>query len=275
MSKYAFVFDLDGTLLRNDNTIHPLTLKMLQKRHQNGDILAIATGRGIKKCLDVMQELPFLNYFFTSNSTVMKNLKTNQITVNGNLELDAYEFLKNLAIKENLIMQMDTLEDSYILYDPNKHAHLVDPNRLMDLQSAVLSTWENADQGIYQRKETILQIALRTNEAISEKYLKATKENLGKKYEVVLTNKIFVDINPKNISKALAIEYIKKHHPDTEIFAFGDSSNDYKMLEAADFAITLENATNDLKEIANVIIGDNNTDSIGTFLQGLDKEQDE
>lgn len=48
--------------------------------------------------------------------------------------------------------------------------------------------------------------------------------------------------------------------------AFGDNFNDISMLEAAGTGVAMGNADDAVKARANIVIGDNTTDSIAQFI---------
>ena len=50
------------------------------------------------------------------------------------------------------------------------------------------------------------------------------------------------------------------------VIAFGDNYNDISMLEAAGTGVAMGNADDEIKARANVVIGDNTTDSIAKFI---------
>ncbi|MBD4429603.1 HAD hydrolase family protein, partial [Xanthomonas citri pv. citri] len=50
------------------------------------------------------------------------------------------------------------------------------------------------------------------------------------------------------------------------VVAFGDSFNDISMLEAAGTGVAMGNADDAVKARANIVIGDNTTDSIAQFI---------
>ncbi|MGK3329956.1 HAD hydrolase family protein, partial [Escherichia fergusonii] len=50
------------------------------------------------------------------------------------------------------------------------------------------------------------------------------------------------------------------------VIAFGDNYNDISMLEAAGTGVAMGNADDAVKERANIVIGDNTTDSIAQFI---------
>ena len=53
------LFDLDGTLLRNDKTLSEYTLEILSKCKECGYITGISTSRGEQNCLSFLRELKF------------------------------------------------------------------------------------------------------------------------------------------------------------------------------------------------------------------------
>lgn len=50
------------------------------------------------------------------------------------------------------------------------------------------------------------------------------------------------------------------------VVAFGDNFNDVSMLEAAGTGVAMGNADDAVKARANIVIGDNTTDSIAQFI---------
>ena len=50
------------------------------------------------------------------------------------------------------------------------------------------------------------------------------------------------------------------------MIAFGDNFNDISMLEAAGTGVAMGNADDAVKARANIVIGDNTTDSIAKFI---------
>ena len=51
------LFDLDGTLLRNDKTISEYTLEILSKCREYGYLIGISTSRGEQNCLGFLRKM--------------------------------------------------------------------------------------------------------------------------------------------------------------------------------------------------------------------------
>lgn len=80
------------------------------------------------------------------------------------------------------------------------------------------------------------------------------------------------DIMREGVTKASAIEKLAEHLEiqKEEIIAIGDGGNDIEMLQTAGLRIAMKNATEKLKEIADIVtLQDNNEGGVGYILNDL------
>ena len=71
---------------------------------------------------------------------------------------------------------------------------------------------------------------------------------------------------PQNASKASAIVQLKQMLGCDHLVVFGDGINDIDMFQIADEAYAVENAVQELKDIANQVIEDNDHDGVARWL---------
>ena len=76
----------------------------------------------------------------------------------------------------------------------------------------------------------------------------------------------WLEIMPKDASKANAIRQLKEFLGCERVVAFGDGINDVDMFLLADEAYAVENACDELKAYATGVIGSNNEDAVAKFL---------
>ena len=107
-----------------------------------------------------------------------------------------------------------------------------------------------------------------------------SKEELLPIYEEVKTLKDFrcifqqelyrpeywLEIMPKNASKAHGMQKLKELLHCDRVVVFGDALNDLPMFEAADEAYAVANAAEELKQAATGIIGSNEQDGVANWL---------
>ena len=76
-----------------------------------------------------------------------------------------------------------------------------------------------------------------------------------------------IEIYSHTASKANGAKEVKEIVGAETITAFGDNLNDIIMLKGADVAVAVENSVPQVKEIADVIIGNNNDNSVVKYIQ--------
>ena len=64
----------------------------------------------------------------------------------------------------------------------------------------------------------------------------------------------------------IQLKKIKEYVKADKVVAFGDNLNDIIMLNGADTAVAVENAVQQVKEIADIIIGNNNDNSVVKYI---------
>ena len=71
---------------------------------------------------------------------------------------------------------------------------------------------------------------------------------------------------PKSTSKANAVLRLKEYLKAERVVVFGDGKNDVDMFEIADECYAVENAVEELKNIATAVIQSNNEDGVAKWL---------
>lgn len=78
--------------------------------------------------------------------------------------------------------------------------------------------------------------------------------------------KSLIEVFAPGVSKAAAVRRMARHLGADTVVAFGDNLNDLPMLREADVAVAVENALDEVKKEADVIIGPNYTDSVARYI---------
>ena len=76
-----------------------------------------------------------------------------------------------------------------------------------------------------------------------------------------------VEVFAEGVSKANGMLKLKDMLGADRIVAFGDNLNDIPMLQAADMAVAVANAQDEVKAVADVVIGPNTADSVMHFIK--------
>ena len=122
---------------------------------------------------------------------------------------------------------------------------------------------------IKQRGEPVEKINLRY--ATKRKRKKVCRLLAQFPVEATTTMGYDVEISAKGITKAAGLKALCQHlsiSPE-QVIAAGDSNNDLEMLKYAGFAIVMENANDDIKEVADKVAPDVKEDGLATALIDL------
>lgn len=275
LANKVLAFDLDGTILRKDNTLHPETEKMLMEAKRFGSTNVIATGRGLLKVIPLINNgvLKYIDYLVCSNGALTFDLEKNETTILGSIGMDAFEAMLQKAKEEELIFSVDTDAFNGTIIFSNDGSELPSwlENETMDLAILNRFTEDQVRVALEEENASITQVAIRSPRNKAEKNTKEMQRILGDKYQVVLTNSVYTDVNKKGISKFQGLLYLcqQLNLKIEDVIAFGDSGNDTEMLTKCGIGIAMGNATKDAKQAADFVIGDHEDDAIGEAINYL------
>ena len=80
------------------------------------------------------------------------------------------------------------------------------------------------------------------------------------------SGKSLIEVFAPGVSKAAAVRRMAERLGAGRIVAFGDNLNDLPMLREADVAVVVENALDEVKKEADLLIGPNYTDSVARYI---------
>ena len=264
-----YVTDLDGTLLRSDATLSPYTISTINRLTEQGLAFTYATARSIESARPIAGELNLRLPAITRNGAVLADNATGKHLEKALFTEEEVALLKKLLpelprcgfvscflgeemfktyVPGNLVPGMVQYAD-YYRDDPKmkpvktlEEMFFGQPGyvTLIDDREKAAKIYEKVRQ--YPGWECIFQ-----------------KDTYWDEY--------WVEVCPRNCTKAKAILKMKEQYGFRKVVAFGDSVNDMPMFRAADEAYAVANALEALKEIATGVIGSNDEDAVARFLE--------
>jgi len=264
--KILYVSDLDGTLLRSDETLSKYTSQTLNELVNKGLLFSYATARSYQTAHKVTKEL---------------NAKIPLITYNGSFIIDnqTKEVLLSHSFDFNKIKE--TLDDliSHHIY-PIVYSYIDNEEKFSYLESQVtrgMKDFIDSRKGDPRhRKVTAVQSLYEGNIFYiscidDENKLVSMYQKYRDKYHCIFQKDIYsheqwLELLPLNVSKANAIKQLKEYLQCDKVVAFGDGKNDIEMFQEADECYAVANAVDELKAIATSIIDDHNDDGVVKWL---------
>ena len=258
----VFVFDLDGTLMNDEEEIPEKNLEAIRKLIGRFEIV-IASGRMLKSILNVERK-----YFDREFPTIAYNggmiyVPEKGVVFKKNLNVDlAKRILKDLRdLKVHRQVYIDDVlyaeEDNREVREYAKHSS-VDFYVVKDLLELV------------SKKAPTKILAID-----EEKVLESIKEKLRRKYKDEL--KIFksfptyLEFVPKDVDKGTGLRYLKEIFgwKKEEIVSFGDNENDIALFRESGLKVAVANAVDELKEVADVVAPSNNQAGVADIIFDL------
>ena len=237
--KIAF-FDIDGTLIDMDKKhVSDKMIETLNRLKENNILICIATGR------TPMTLPPFPGVEFDAF-----------LTFNG-----SYCFTREQTIFSNPIPSDDVqriIDNAASIHRPVSLAtkeRLAANGRdkdLVDYYAIAKQEVEVADDFKKVAEEEIYQIMLGCREEEYQQLLKGVHNA-----RIAAWWDRAVDVIPAGSGKGIGVEKILKyyHLSKCEAIAFGDGNNDIEMLQAVGKRVAMENASKQLKQIADDVCG--------------------
>ncbi len=252
MDYKILLFDLDGTLLRSDKTISEHTLEVLRKCREKGLLIGVSTSRSEKNSLKFIAEL-CPNIIISSGGALVKyNNKYVHIAEFSVEETRDMIQLARAICGADCEITIDTLDEHYWNYK-------IDPNQIDASWGESIYT----DFTDFSQKSLKMCVEIFDPDAATE-----LAEKLSDCDCVKFVDGEWYKFTKKNATKEKAILKLCeacKISPDN-IIAFGDDLVDIGMLQLCGKGIAMGNALDEVKNIADVVIGSNDEEGIAEYL---------
>jgi Cof subfamily protein (haloacid dehalogenase superfamily) len=254
------LFDLDGTLLNSQRHIPDSTRAVLKEWMDRGKQVGLATGRSLRSALPYAQSID-------ANGPL--------ILFNGGLVWDP---VASSPIAQKLVPREDAVSALGIAAELGIHANLYLGDTIAIAHASATSRESEGKDGVAHTVVGDLGSfctgepykVLLIDEAGQFEDFKARFRAAAKTpCTLVHSEPTYLEVLPAGVCKGSALPAVEEHTgiPASRIMAFGDGLNDIELLTASGCGVAMGNALDPVKERADVVIGDCDTDAIERFLR--------
>ena len=264
--KTLYVSDLDGTLLRSDETISEYTAQTINRLTTEGMLFSYATARSyhtakkVTKGLEAKIPLIVYNGAFILDNVTGEVMCSNFFGEEAKVILD--DFIGN-GLYPIVYSYIDCVEKFSFIPDKCSRAQTEFlESRRGDIRTNVVLETEQLYAGdifyftCIDEKERL--------EPLYERYKDSCHCVFQKD---IYSGEQWLEIMPLAASKSNAIRQLKNYLGCEKVVVFGDAINDLDMFQMADECYAVANAAPELKEIATQVIGGNNEDGVVKWLE--------
>ncbi len=261
--------DLDGTVFNDQKEITPRTLAAIQAALQKGVVVLPATGRTVAGVPEQFIKIPGVRYALTSNGASVVDLQTQEKLVNlpfdAALAQRAYDVvapfggMMSIFIDGNSYTTSENAESSLDMVPPNLRDYFRTTRIEVPDMHATMQQYPNDVE-----KFSIMYRTEAERNAAWQAVAKACPE-----IEITSSLERNMELNAPGISKGRGLMALAERLGLAldEVMAVGDSGNDLTMLEAAGLGVAMGNATEEIKQAADVITADNNHDGVAEAIE--------
>lgn len=256
-------FDIDGTLIEyGQHSVKENVLQMLKTLKSKGYKIAVVTGRNYITIGDKLELFDQADYFIGSNGIFVYDTKNKQEIYNDYINLE--------HVKEIMPKLLDVVDSGYLCDD--QHLYVSDN---LDTSNWFMSKWVDYIKPLnYEiiNPSAISIIALTHTDPLQytkvEELIKST--HLPLSITSTWTRGTF--ISNQNVDKWTGVDWLARHLGFTleNVMAFGDGSNDIKMIEHAGIGIAVQGkdyAQDTINKVADFICDSPKEDGLYRFLE--------
>lgn len=269
-----YVSDLDGTLLGNDSQLSSGSIATLNRIiGELGGLFTVATARTPATVVPLMQQVRSRLPFVVIGGSAMWNPVTgayentrgiDETTVNAVADVfdrhGGHPFIYrrhgNSLLYTHHYGPLSPQEEQFVTqrqHLPLKKFFLNDRDYRHSQDEALLIFSMNK----YQVLKTIAADLRATVPTCSVMVY----------HDIFDESEGYLEIFTAGTSKAGAIRCLASQVGAERVVVFGDNRNDIAMLQAADYSIAVENAFEEVKAVANEVIGPNTADSVALWIE--------
>ena len=270
--KTLYISGMDGTLLQSNGRMSEYTKSKLNEFYEKGIPFSVATARSMVSATPLLEGVHFAAPIVLMNGVFVYDTETKKAVKYHEIPHSALSKILDCFYEKNLHPFMFLYGDDYKLsikyteFDNEGMKEFYDMR--VDMlegrftQTDDLTNIEKGQHPVYVNYYALPQYL----DEIVEK-LKDIPEIDFAYYKDSYSDDWLVEIYSYTASKANGANEAKEIVGAESITAFGDNLNDIIMLKGADTAVAVENAVPQVKEIADIIIGNNNDDSVVKYIE--------
>lgn len=285
--------DLDGTLLNSYGQVSERNREALKKAKEKGIQIILASGRSTDSVRNMAVELGGNNFIICGNGSLVYDLQNQEIIYDKFIEkkkaLQIIRICEENSIYYNVYTENMVIANALnnnVLFYHQENANKPDSRKTkINLIENIYEYVENLEgenilkftisdksniifNSIIKKLREIKNIDVLDVAHMSRKIIRAGTEDVHIAY-------YYSEITSENVDKWNALEWLAQRLgiARDEIVGIGDNVNDKMMIENAGLGVAMGNSAPYIKEIANRVVSDNNSDGVAEIIEEIVNNQ--
>lgn len=268
MSYKLIATDMDGTLLNSKNKISKGNKQSIINIQKQNIKFVLASGRPSYSMYKYAKKLHMHNlggYIISFNGGELIDVAKNEVIFSQGLEKEDMEIIYENSKKLNLAM---VLYNEDLVYSSKDNANVRIETNLNGLSLKTFSSLEELFNLGIDKTVKCMMIGDPEDVKSAESFM---KEKYGNEYFIATSLPMFLEIANKNVSKGKTLERLGNllNIKTSEMIGIGDGGNDKALLETVGMPSAVENAIDEIKNIAKFISTNHNEDAIKNLIHNF------
>jgi Cof subfamily protein (haloacid dehalogenase superfamily) len=261
--------DMDGTLLDSRKQVSPKTQQAIEELAKTGVAVAYCTGRSLPEMRDVRRALPFVRYGSQVSGALTYDFETDTVISATPLSTDICLQLIRAGALENAMVHMHCVHASVTRQVDIDRMHLVRMATYRSMFEEVCTRTDDLEAYVREHEGQVLKINLYHMDTESRE--RTRRRIQGLPIKLADSERTSLESTAQGISKDKGIERIcsRLGIGMDQVVAIGDAPNDTDVLRAAGCAVAMGNATPEIKQLADLVVADNDHDGIAEAIERL------
>ena len=263
----AVAFDLDDTLLHDDLSISPLTLKVFRKLKETGILFVAASGRTLMSMKPFTDRLGCVSLCIACNGAILWDPADIRV-------------LSRETFSANLCREIAHFGNEFGCYAQTYSDDRFYFNKISDYSrkyaaASMLPGECVGDLELFIQEPRTKILMMAEDDKIA-RMLVLARERFKGRASVTCSKPYFLEFNPLNATKGIALKKAADFLSllPEDFIAFGDSLNDLPMLKEAGYSVAVANGRPEVRSACNAVCFSNQEDGVAQYLESnfLNKE---
>lgn len=263
--------DLDGTTISPDGSVRPATIAAIRRALDAGLLIAFATGRNYSESKPILDQIGhWPTSVFVGGAVVVdtdSGAVAHRTGMDAVLSTELVAAVKELGHAALCLQEGPGLPDYLVAGEP--------PEAFRYWVTTKGVAWDRFAGDTPAQHQHTIRIGVLADLAEAGRIEAALTERFGERVylhniEVPGTLNV-VEIFDPSVNKWEGIKHIAARHGITpaKIIAVGDDRNDLHMIRHAGLGVAMGNAKDEVKQLADRVIGPNEQDGLAAFIHEL------
>ncbi len=277
MNQKLIFFDIDGTLMGASRKVTEKNVEAIHELRKNGHKVFLCTGRSPASIDQSLIDIGFDGVVASAGSLVLIN---NEYVFENFINQYLLSEVMLLFTNHQVLFSLETKNAVYQAPGIKNFFDTINKERFKD-NLELARTYEDREKNF--KRKTLQEFDLYSTPVMKLCFISPVKENfyqcvdfLKEFFNIVIFSKpdekyVNGEIIVKHCTKGDAVKFVTKYFKADikDTIAYGDSMNDYEMLQVAHLSVVSQKSSDELKEMADDQFEDPDNDGIYKHLKKI------